>query len=101
MSQELINILSDYFSNQPVDKAWLFGSFARHEDDYQSDIDVMVHFSPEKSITLFNYIHIVNDLEALTGRNIDLVEDGQIKEFARNSVENDKILIYERKTKRS
>ena len=35
-----------------------------------------------------------------TGRKVDLVEIGQLKSFATSSAEQDKILIYERKTKR-
>jgi len=59
---------------------------------------VLVNFSKESKVTLFKYIHIINDLQALTGRKIDLVEEGQLKPFARESAEHDKILIYERKT---
>ena len=40
---------------------------------------------------------MVNDLQDLTGKRIDLVEDGQLKNFAVRSVENEKVLIYERK----
>jgi uncharacterized protein len=65
----------------------------------KSDIDILVNFSPESKVTLFKYIHIINDLQALTGKRIDLVEDGQIKQFAESNAENDKILIYERKAK--
>ena len=38
-----------------------------------------------------------SDLKELLGREVDLVTDGSLKPFARNSVEQDKILIYERK----
>jgi predicted nucleotidyltransferase len=51
-------------------------------------------------MTLFKYVHIVNELQTLTGKKVDLVEDGQLKPFAEASAENDKILIYERKAKR-
>lgn len=56
-----------------------------------------VSFSEGSKINLFKYIHIVNDLRELTGKKIDLMEDGQLKPFARESAEHDKILIYERK----
>jgi uncharacterized protein len=98
MNKVLINIISDYLAKQPVEKAWLFGSYARSEEKRGSDIDLIVHFSPDSKVTLFKYVHIVNDLQALTGKKVDLVEDGQLKPFARNSAEKDKVLIYERKT---
>jgi predicted nucleotidyltransferase len=36
------------------------------------------------------------DLKELLGRNVDLVVDRSLASFARKSVDNDKILIYER-----
>ena len=98
MNQAIVNKSSEYFSSQPIDKAWIFGSYARTEENNKSDIDILVNFSPDSKVTLFKYIHIVNDLKALTGKKIDLVETGHLKQFAMNSADNDKILIYERKT---
>lgn len=99
MNRAIVNRLSKYFASQPIEKAWIFGSYARSEENNKSDIDILVNFSPEIKVTLFKYIHIVNDLQALIGKKIDLVEEGQLKQFAKSSVENDKILIYERKAK--
>ena len=99
MDNSLVNKLSEYFANQPIEKAWLFGSYARLEEKNNSDIDILVNFSPDAKVTLFKYIHIINELHALTGKKIDLVEDGQLKQFAKSSAENEKILIYERKAK--
>ena len=99
MNKTIVNRLSKYFASQPIEKAWIFGSYARSEENKKSDIDILVNFSPKSKVTLFKYIHIVNDLQALTGKRIDLVEDGQLKQFAKSSAENDKILIYERKAK--
>ena len=62
-----------------------------------SDIDILVNFLPDSKVTLFKYAHIVNDLQKLTGKKIDLVENGQLKKFAEKSANYDKILIYERK----
>ncbi len=98
MNQALINKLSNYFSGQPIEKAYVFGSFARSEENQESDIDILVNFSAGAKMTIFKYAHIVNDLESLTGKKIDLVEDGQLKPFAKESSDLEKILIYERKT---
>lgn len=97
MNRTIINKISKYFASQPIEKAWIFGSYARSEENRNSDIDILVNFSPDSKVTLFKYIHIVNELQTLTGKKIDLVEDGQLKPFAKSNAENDKILIYERK----
>jgi len=98
MTTRLITKLSNYFANQPIERAWIFGSYARTEENKKSDIDILVNFSNDTKITLFKYSHIVNDLQSLTRRKVDLVEEGQLKTFAKESAEHDKILIYERKT---
>jgi uncharacterized protein len=100
MNNTLIKILSKYFINQPIEKAWLFGSYARSEEENESDIDILVNFTSDSKMTLFKYVRIVNELKNLTGKNIDLVEDGQLKNYAQNSANKEKILIYERKAKR-
>lgn len=40
-----------YFSSQPVSKAWLFGSFARGEQNDDSDIDLFVSLDPQNKFT--------------------------------------------------
>jgi len=77
----------------------LFGSFARNDENQSSDIDIVVRFLQPNNITLLSYIHIINQLSDITGKKIDLIEEGYLKDFALKNFEKDKILIYERKTK--
>ena len=96
MKQAIINKLREFFTLQPVEKAWVFGSYSRGEESRESDIDILVRFDKNANVTLFKYIGIVNALQSLLHRKIDLVEEGQLKDFAKESAEQDKILIYER-----
>jgi len=96
MKQTIINKLQAFFPAYPIEKAWIFGSFARGEETRKSDIDIMVRFDKDNQISLFDYIGIMNDLEDLCHRKIDLVEEGQLRNWAQKSVEQEKILIYER-----
>jgi len=98
MTEKINKKISDFFANQPIEKAWVFGSYARNEETPISDIDILVSFSENAKITLFTYVRIVNDLQRITGKKIDLVEEGQLKPFAYKSAEQEKLLIYERKT---
>lgn len=59
----------------------------------------ILHKYAMHEVSLFKYVHIINNLRALTGKEIDLVEDGQLRECARESAEADNVLIYERKAK--
>jgi hypothetical protein len=97
MQQKIVN----YFKTQPVLKAWLFGSFARGEETPQSDVDIL--FVPDhsgKPFTLFTHGGMLMDLQEILGRKVDLVVDGTLRPYAAESANRDKILIYERKSKR-
>ena len=96
MRQDIINKLQNFFPAYPVEKAWIFGSYARGEETRKSDIDVMVKFDEDAKISLFDYAGILIDLEKLLHKKVDLVEDGQLRRCAQESAEKDKIIVYER-----
>ena len=96
MKQAIIHKLQNFFRLQPIEKAWVFGSYSRGEETKDSDMDILVRFAKNTNITLFKYISISNALQELLHIKIDLVEEGQLKDFAKESAEQDKILIYER-----
>jgi len=81
---------------QPVAKAWIFGSCSRGEETPTSDIDLLVEYTANARITLFTISRITINLKELLGRNVDLVECDCLLPFAEESVNRDKILIYER-----
>ena len=93
--EEIRHIVSRYFANQPVLKAWLFGSFARDEQTPLSDVDILVVLDRSQPIGL-KFFGMWNDLEDLLDRSVDLVTEGSLAPFAVESVNRDKILIYER-----
>ena len=96
MSISLIKKINQYFKDQPVSKVWIFGSFSRGEETPESDLDLMVSFLPDVKIGLFKFFQIKEDLENLTGREIDLVTETSLLPFAHESAMNDRKLIYER-----
>lgn len=91
----IIDLLRKYFSTQPVLKAWLFGSFSRGEETQDSDVDIIVSLDKSKPIGL-KFFGMWSDLEELLGRKVDLVSEGTLLPFAKESAERDKFLIYER-----
>ena len=93
----MTKLIADYFKTQPVVKAWLFGSYARGEETPQSDVDILVVFDNKNgNISLLKHIAIAYGLEDLLGKKVDLITDGTLLPFAKQTAENDKILIYER-----
>ncbi len=52
----------------------LFGSVLRDDFRPDSDIDVLVTFAPDAEWSLFDFVHAEDELGALFGRKVDLVE---------------------------
>ena len=94
-TQAMQQLIADYFKTQPVLKAWIFGSFSRGEETSDSDIDILVVLDESQHVGM-KFFGMYEDLKALLGRNVDLVTDRSLASFARESVDRDKILIYER-----
>ena len=88
--------MADYFKTQPVLKAWLFGSFARSEETSLSDVDILILPDKSQHFSLFTLSGMYEDLKELLGCEVDLITDGGLMPFARESADHDKILIYER-----
>ena len=97
-TQMITKVIADYFKTQPVNKAWLFGSYARGEETPDSDIDLLVEYDKNARISLLTISHMMGELEKSTGRRVDLIEDGCLLPFAVQSANRDKILIYERRS---
>ena len=95
-TQEMKQIIADYFKTQPVLKAWLFGSYSRGEQSEGSDVDILILVDRSRPVGLFKLSGMHLDLQDLLGLPVDLVTVKGLMDFARDSVERDKILIYER-----
>lgn len=94
---DLIPVIRHYFQDKPVLKAWLFGSYSRGEETPSSDIDILVDYDESEGVvSLLKIGGMLMELSRLLGVRVDLVESEGLMEFARASVERDKILIYER-----
>lgn len=88
--------IANYFKNQPVLKAWLFGSYSRGEQRPWSDVDILVQYDRRQPIGLLKIAGMKDELEDLLNCEVDLVEDGTLRNWAVDSVNRDKKLIYER-----
>ena len=58
-------------------------------------VDILVVLDHSQPIGL-KFFGMWTDLEQLLDRPVDFVEEGTLADYARESVERDKILIYER-----
>ena len=91
-----INAIKDFFSKQPVLKAYLFGSYSRGEQNDQSDIDLLVELDYSQPIGL-EFIQMQIDLQNLLNQKVDLVSARGLSKYIKPIIEKEKQLIYERK----
>jgi len=95
LEQNTITQLQNFFHNQPVKKAYLFGSFARNEADEKSDVDILVELDYSQPIGL-EFFGMKIDLEEMLQRKVDLVSSKGLSKYIQPYVEKDKVLIYEK-----
>ena len=72
----------------------LFGSAARGEMRPESDIDIIVEFEPGVRVGLIRFESLAEQLEALTGRTVDLVTRRGLKPWVRPGALKDPRVIY-------
>ena len=94
--ETIIQLIANYFKSQPVLKAWIFGSFSRGEQREDSDVDILILPDKSQHFSIFTLSGMYEDLKELLGREVDLITEGGLMPFARESADRDKILIYER-----
>jgi predicted nucleotidyltransferase/plasmid maintenance system antidote protein VapI len=91
------NTIRDYFEKEGhITKAWIFGSIARGEDDYKSDIDVMIEVPGDSKFSLFDLAEIQFQLERLIQKKVDIIMKEGVKPHIMERIKPDLKIIYER-----
>ncbi len=96
LPEEILNTILNYFQNQPVLKAWLFGSWSRGQATESSDIDLLVELDYTRPVGL-EFIQMQIDLQLILGRKVDLVSARGLSKYIGPIIEAEKKLIYARK----
>lgn len=78
-----------------IEKAWLFGSFARKEETRHSDIDILIDIQDETQFTLFDISEIQEKLRLSINRKVDIVMSRAIRPQVKERIQQDLQLIYE------
>jgi predicted nucleotidyltransferase len=73
--------LAEFCQNVQITELALFGSILRDDFRPDSDIDILVTFTPDCKISLLDFVRLEYDLEDWLHREVDLVE--------KETVEND------------
>lgn len=66
--------IAEFCRRWKIQEFALFGSVLREDFRPESDVDVLVSFIPEAKYSLFDLVHMQDELKEIFGRNVDLVE---------------------------
>jgi len=75
----------------------IFGSFVRREENKRSDIDIAIEFSDKSRKSLFDLIHIEDELKKMFGRKVDLGIFSAINPHIIEDVKKEMMVIYEQR----
>jgi len=73
----------------------VFGSALRSDFRPDSDVDVLVSFTPGAAMTLESYIDMRDELKGIFGREVDLVEKPLVRNpFRRHEILTTRRVLY-------
>jgi len=78
-----------------VEELSLFGSVLRDDFGPDSDVDVLVTLSPNADLSLFDWVDMIAELEAVFGRKVDLVSKAGLRNpFRRREILASAAVVY-------
>ena len=95
LSKNQLDTIKNFFSKQPVLKAYLFGSYSKDLESKDSDIDLLVELDYSQPIGL-EFIQMQLDLQELLSKKVDLVSARGLSKYIKPILDNEKKLIYAR-----
>jgi uncharacterized protein len=87
--------IKDFCRRWKISEFSLFGSVLREDYGPESDIDVLISFEPEIPWSLFDWMDMIEELQEILGRKVDLVEKSGLRNpFRRQSILSTRQVIY-------
>jgi len=76
-----------------VETAAVFGSYARGDQNQESDIDILIEYAPNARKSLLVRARIINELRNALQRDVDVVTEKSLSRFFRDEVLREKKVI--------
>ncbi len=65
--------IAEFCKRWNISEFAIFGSALRADFRSDSDVDVLVSFNPQANLSLFDMVHMQDELSAIFGRDVDLI----------------------------
>lgn len=89
---EIKNIVAPIAKKYKLERAYLFGSYARGDFNKESDVDIRIDKGELK--TLFEMCGFYTEVEEALDKNVDILTTGSLSDEFLNDIKKDEILIY-------
>jgi len=87
--------IKDFCGKWKIKEFSFFGSVLREDFRPDSDIDVLVSFEETVSWSLYDIVAMKDELQAIFGRDVDIVEKGAVRNpFRRHSIMTRREILY-------
>jgi len=87
--------IAEFCRKWRVKELSIFGSALREDFGPDSDVDVLVELLPDHGLSLYDWVDMIEELEAIFGRKVDLVAKGGLKNpFRRREILRTAEVLY-------
>jgi hypothetical protein len=87
--------IAEFCRKWRVKELSLFGSALRQDFGPDSDVDVLVELQPNHGLSLYDWVDMIEELQGIFGRKVDLVAKGGLKNpFRRRAILRTAEVVY-------
>lgn len=87
--------IAEFCRKWKVNELALFGSVLRNDFRPESDVDVVIRLAEDAPWSLFEWVEMVDELKALFGREVDLIDASGLRNpFRRHEIMSTREVIY-------
>ena len=94
--KDIRKILNEVLNNTDVEKAILFGSYAKNTPTQNSDIDILIDSNGK--IKGLRFFAIIDMIKEKFDKDVDVIEKAEINKGSRieKEIENTGVVVYEK-----
>ena len=87
--------IAEFCRRHKITEFAIFGSVLRKDFAPESDVDVLVTFAPDAHYSLLDLVSMQEELKAILGRDVDLVERAGLRNpFRRSHILRNMQVVY-------
>ena len=94
--KEILNYINNSDYKNYIKFVGVFGSYSRNENKKNSDLDLLIKFTKNHNLSIFDHLNIQKDLKKVFKIKVDLISYDGLSKHIKQNVEKDLITIYER-----